>query len=104
MKSTRTFFKIQYPATIARYWIFSFLFLLSMSGVCQVHPGFHFVDHMDQKKIAVLFNDTLLTCYNYNDSIMKPVLFPVNTRSGITITRGYPLAPREGERVDHPHH
>jgi hypothetical protein len=35
---------------------------------------------------------------------MKPVLFPINTVSGITITRGYPLAPRVGERVDHPHH
>jgi hypothetical protein len=35
---------------------------------------------------------------------MKPVLFPINTLSGITLTRGYPLAPRAGERVDHPHH
>jgi hypothetical protein len=87
-----------------RYWIFSFLIVLSASAVSQVHPGFHFVDHMDEKKIEVLFNDTLLTCYNYSDSIMKPVLFPISTRSGITVTRGYPLAPREGERIDHPHH
>jgi hypothetical protein len=68
------------------------------------HPGFHFVDQIDEKRIDILFNDTLLTSYDYRDSIMKPVLFPINTRSGITVTRGFPLAPREGERVDHPHH
>src|SRR5205085_7068342 len=32
------------------------------------------------------------------------VLFPVKTTSGITVTRGYPIAPRAGERTDHPHH
>ncbi len=68
------------------------------------HEGFHFVDHIDLKKIDITFNDTLLTSYDYGDSIMKPVLFPINTRSGIIVTRGFPLAPREGERVDHPHH
>jgi hypothetical protein len=35
---------------------------------------------------------------------MKPVLFPLRTVSGTTVTRGYPIAPRAGERVDHPHH
>src|SRR5690606_23974360 len=28
----------------------------------------------------------------------------VKTISGIVVTRGYPLEPRPGERVDHPHH
>lgn len=85
-----------------------FLFAFTTLSVCALaqvrHEGFHFVDHIDLKKIDVTFNDTLLTSYNYADSIMKPVLFPIHTRSGITVTRGYPLAPREGERVDHPHH
>jgi len=35
---------------------------------------------------------------------MKPVLYPVMTSEGTEITRGYPLKPRAGERVDHPHH
>lgn len=86
-------------------WSTVVLLLILSHGTAQVkHPGFHFVDHIDSRKIEVLFNDTLLTVYDYGDSIMKPVLFPINTRSGIPVTRGFPLAPRPGERVDHPHH
>lgn len=66
--------------------------------------GFSFVDDIDKNQIDILYNGQLLTAYCYGDSIMKPVLFPVNTVNGTTITRGFPLAPRAGERVDHPHH
>jgi hypothetical protein len=66
--------------------------------------GFSFHEKPGEKKIDVLYNGSLLTAYCYFDSVMKPVLYPVNTVSGITVTRGYPLDPRPGERVDHPHH
>ena len=66
--------------------------------------GFRFVDNIDAKQIDVLFNDKLLTAYYYADSIKKPILFPINTLSGITVTRGFPIAPREGDPIDHPHH
>ena len=36
--------------------------------------------------------------------LKKAVLFPLISAQGTTITRGYPMAPRAGERVDHPHH
>jgi len=36
--------------------------------------------------------------------LKKAVLFPLISAKGTTITRGYPMAPRAGERVDHPHH
>ena len=68
------------------------------------HEGFRFVDYIDKKQIDIMYNDTLLTAYCYYDSVMKPVLFPLNTVSGVMLTRGFPLAPREGERIDHPHH
>jgi hypothetical protein len=35
---------------------------------------------------------------------MKPVLYPIRTADGTFITRGWPMDPRPGERVDHPHH
>ena len=38
------------------------------------------------------------------DVLKKAVLFPLISAQGTTITRGYPMAPRPGERVDHPHH
>ncbi len=36
--------------------------------------------------------------------LKKAVLFPLISAKGTTITRGYPMAPRAGERIDHPHH
>jgi hypothetical protein len=58
----------------------------------------------DKKQVAVLYNNKLLTAYCWYDSIKKPFLFPINTLDGVTVTRGFPLAPRDGERTDHPHH
>ena len=37
-------------------------------------------------------------------ALAKPVLFPIRTAAGTLVTRGFPLDPRPGERVDHPHH
>ncbi|MBC6489572.1 PmoA family protein [Flavihumibacter stibioxidans] len=79
------------------------LVLFSVSAVAQ-EKGFKIIEKPAEKRIDILYNDRLMTAYRYDDSIMKPVLFPVNTVSGITITRGYPLEPRAGERTDHPHH
>ena len=33
----------------------------------------------------------------------KPILYPIRTARGTIVTRGFPLDPRPGERVDHPH-
>jgi hypothetical protein len=52
----------------------------------------------------VRYDGKLFTAYCYFDSTEKPVLFPIKTTSGKTVTRGYPVAPRPGERTDHPHH
>ena len=59
-----------------------------------------------EHKIDVLVDGKLFTSYFYpSDSILKkPVLYPILTSKGTTITRGYPFATRAGERVDHPHH
>jgi hypothetical protein len=57
-----------------------------------------------EKKVEVLVNGKLFTAYYFPQSIAKPVLYPIISAGGHEITRGYPLAPRAGERVDHPHH
>jgi Methane oxygenase PmoA len=66
--------------------------------------GFELIENTAGKKIDVLYKGRLLTAYRYDDSIFKPVLYPINSVEGITVTRGYPLSPRKGERTDHPHH
>lgn len=77
-------------------------FCISAAGLAQ--DGFSFRENLEAKKVEVLFNNKLLTAYCYFDSTEKPVLFPLKTVSGITVTRGWPIAPRKGERTDHPHH
>ena len=57
-----------------------------------------------EKKVEVLVNGELFTAYLYPDTIAKPVLYPLKTSEGTVVTRGFPLDPRPGERVDHPHH
>jgi len=62
-----------------------------------------FVKEAD-KKVDVMIGGKLFTSYIWPDNVMKPVLYPVMTSEGTEITRGFPLKPRAGERVDHPHH
>ncbi len=59
-----------------------------------------------QKKIEVTVDDKPFTAYIYPgpDVLKKPVLYPIRTAGGNFITRGWPMDPRPGERVDHPHH
>ena len=66
--------------------------------------GFTLNDLPTQKKVEVRYDGKLLTAYCYFDSTEKPVLWPIKTLSGVTITRGYPITPKAGERSDHPHH
>lgn len=65
-----------------------------------------FVDKANEHKIDVLVGGKFLTSYFYpGESVLKKaVLFPIVSSQGTNITRGYPIAPRAGERVDHPHH
>src|SRR5688500_14121795 len=83
--------------------LLSFL-LIVLHLLAQNQTGFQLVEKPDKKQVDVLYNGKLLTAYCYYDSIMKPFLFPINTLDGISVTRGYPIAPKAGERTDHPHH
>jgi hypothetical protein len=76
----------------------------SLVATAQSREGFQIVENPAGKQVDVLFNNKLLTAYCYYDSIRKPILFPVNTVSGTTVTRGYPIKPTPGDRTDHPHH
>src|SRR5664280_3104607 len=58
----------------------------------------------DKHKVEVYVNGSFFTSYQYPSDIEKPFLFPVNSPDGQVITRGYPIDPRKGERIDHPHH
>ena len=56
------------------------------------------------RSVDITIDGSQFTSYIWPDRLAKPVLNPLRTARGTIVTRGYPLAPRPGERVDHPHH
>jgi hypothetical protein len=57
----------------------------------------------EARRVDVRVDGAPFTAYVWPESLTKPVLFPVRTARGTVVTRGFPLDPRAGERVDHPH-
>jgi hypothetical protein len=62
------------------------------------------VAHDADRRVDILVGGKPFTSYIYPTTIKKPVLFPIYASTGTVVTRGWPLEPRAGERVDHPHH
>ena len=58
----------------------------------------------EQRRVDISIDGHPFTSYIWPDRLAKPVLYPLRAANGTIITRGYPLDPRPGERVDHPHH
>lgn len=67
-------------------------------------PEVRLVTNEAENRVDVLVDGNLFTAYRFQPTLHKPVLHPIRTASGQAITRGYPLEPTPGERVDHPHH
>jgi hypothetical protein len=63
-----------------------------------------FIPYKDGNKIDVLIAGSHFSSFLYSNQLEKPILYPLNTASGQTITRGFPLNTRDQERTDHPHH
>ncbi len=56
-----------------------------------------------ERRAEVTVDGRPFTSYIWPATLKKPVLFPLRTARGTPVTRGFPLEPRAGERVDHPH-
>jgi hypothetical protein len=56
------------------------------------------------RRVDVTVEGQPFTSYIWPASLKKPVLYPIRTAKGTLVTRGFPLDPRPGERIDHPHH
>ena len=59
-----------------------------------------------QKRVEVTVDGKPFTAYIYPGPtvLKKAVLYPIRSAGGNFITRGWPMDPRPGERIDHPHH
>ena len=56
------------------------------------------------QRVDVTIDGKPFTSYVWPSTLKKPVLYPMIDADGTDVVRGFPLAPRPGERVDHPHH
>lgn len=66
--------------------------------------GVEVVANEAARRVDVTIDGKPFTSYIWPATLKKPVLYPLVDSDGVTVTRGYPLAPLPGERVDHPHH
>ena len=70
---------------------------LAESRQVQVTPNYA------ARRIDVTVDGGPFTSYIWPESLTKPVLYPIVSATGETVTRGFPLDPHPGERTDHPH-
>src|SRR5947208_2145936 len=82
----------------------SLLVLGSVQGAMAADDAVKVAVDEAHQKVDVTIGGKPFTAYVWPSTLKKPVLFPLVAADGVTVTRGYPLAPRETERVDHPHH
>jgi hypothetical protein len=73
-------------------------------GISTSENQIELLNNESEQRVDVLINGELFTSYIYSDTLEKPVLYPIMTAQGTAITRGFPIATRPGERLDHPHH
>jgi hypothetical protein len=78
--------------------------LAPVLGQAKAGPRFAVTENKAGKRVDITVDGKPFTSYIYPDVLKKPVLYPLRTSQGTLITRGWPLDPRPGERVDHPHH
>jgi hypothetical protein len=73
-------------------------------AIAQKTTGVQVIRHESQRRVDITIDGKPFTSYIWPTTIMKPVLYPIIDADGFTLTRGFPLSPRPGERTDHPHH
>jgi hypothetical protein len=91
----------------ARSWLVgtTLVLLVGVSTLAQQKlRGVSVVSNEAARRVDILVDGRLFTSYIWPESQKKPVLYPLNAADGTPVTRGFPLEPRPGERVDHPHH
>ena len=92
-----------------RFRSLSFAFIMIMPATAVLAQSSRSVDvrvtaDAATHKITVKAGGKLFTELIYPDTMEKPVLYPIYAPDEQLITRGFPLQPRPGEPVDHPHH
>lgn len=75
-----------------------------LAAAKELAPRVEVVRRDSERRVDVSVDGKPFTSYIHPERYKKAMLFPIRTARGTVITRGFPLAPRSGERVDHQHH
>jgi len=82
-------------------WCLTVLFFVINAGIA---AGSNVELLQGKDKIDVVLDGKNITTYRYEDTLTKPILYPVKSPSGVVLTRGFPFEIIPGESSDHPHH
>src|ERR1700689_3032101 len=80
------------------------LVLLAALPIAAAPKGVQVVPNEAGRRVDITIDGQPFTSYIWPTNLKKPVLYPIVDADGVTVTRGWPLEPRPGERTDHPHH
>ncbi len=91
------------------YLLFVLALMLTTATTAYAQKGVQVKTDEAHRRVDITIDGKPFTSYLWPDlsdpkALKKPVLYPLIDGDGVTVTRGYPLAPLPGERVDHPHH
>jgi hypothetical protein len=85
-------------------WAILLLAACSMAALSSAADHVHLAVNESGRRVDVTIDGKPFTSYIWPDTVKKPVLYPIRDAHGTLVTRGWPMDPRPGERVDHPHH
>jgi hypothetical protein len=89
---------------VGLFFVTVFTFAVVSLQAQQQQQGISIVKNEAARRVDVFVDGQLFTSYVWPEMLKTPVLYPLRTSRGTVVTRGFPLEPRPGERVDHPHH
>jgi hypothetical protein len=91
-------------ATTVALVLFAFVMYCVGAGQNSSAERIRIVPKEAERRVDIVIDGQPFTAYIWPEKLAKPVLYPLRNARGTMITRGFPLEPRAGERVDHPHH
>jgi hypothetical protein len=90
-----------------RTWacLLSVAFVFAVAPVHRANPAYkvQVTPNESARGVDVTVDGQPFTSYIWPQSLTKPVLYPIVSPAGEVVTRGFPLDPHPGERIDHPH-
>jgi len=85
-------------------WVIALLFTTNYSRATAIKPDYiKITEFPADHRVDITIGGNLFTSLLYNDTLKKPVLYPIYTAKKNMVTRGWPLMPKHMDRTDYSH-